>query len=314
MQPPSPIAVVVHQGRFGLPPQVFGWVTDRSPAHLAVRDRVCMVTGGNGGIGFEIAQALAAEGAHVVIVARDEARGRAAIARIQRESPQARVELELADLSLQSSVRALAERTLARGRPLHVLVNNAGIALFRRAVTAEGIERIWATNVLGYHLLTTLLEPLLRSSAPARVVTVASGSASDLDLTDVEFQRRKYDVVKAYAQSKQANRVWAHGLARRLAGSGVTSNAMNPGQTATEAFKKAGGILAWVAHGYISVVAKPARDGADTAIWLAGSTDVDGVAGRYFENRREVECPFKDPAAEDALWAVCDAMTARRPR
>ncbi len=277
-----------------------------------VRGRSCLVTGGNDGIGFEIASALAAAGADVVIVARSEPRGRAAIAEITSRFPGAKVDLELADMSIQSSIHALAERWVASGRPLHVLVNNAGGWSSARRETVDGIEQTWATNMLGYFLLTKLLEPVLRASAPARVVVVASGLAKGLDLGDVEFKRRRYDGVKAYAQSKQANRIWTYALARRLAGSGVVANAMNPNQTRTSAFRKGGGISGWLAHYWIALVAKPASAGADTAVWLAAARDLEGVTGRYFEARREQPCDLHDVQRGDELWALCEHMTALR--
>ena len=138
-----------------------------------------------------------------------------------------------------------------------MLVNNAGTWLTRREETDEGIERTWATNMLGYFLLTEALRPLLARSAPARVVNVASELAHDLDLSDVEFERRPYEGVTAYAQSKQANRMWTWALARRLEGTGVTANAMHPGGVNTPLFRKGGGWKSLAARGL-----RP-RDGED---------------------------------------------------
>jgi NAD(P)-dependent dehydrogenase (short-subunit alcohol dehydrogenase family) len=178
--------------------------------------RTCVVTGANSGIGYETVRALARMGARVVMVCRDPGRGEAARAALARETGNARLELEIADLSSRAAVRALAHRLGSRCDRLDVLVNNAGTWSSSRQETADGIERTWATNQLAYFLLTEGLRPLLVRSAPARIVNVASDLARGLDLDDVEFRRRPYEGVAAYAQSKQANRMWTWALARRL--------------------------------------------------------------------------------------------------
>ncbi|HET8645155.1 MAG TPA: SDR family NAD(P)-dependent oxidoreductase, partial [Vicinamibacteria bacterium] len=185
--------------------------------------KTCLVTGANSGIGLETARALARQGARVVMGCRDAARGEAARLEVA-ESAVAPVELAVFDQSSPGQVRAFAESFVRGVGRLDVLVNNAGTWLARREETPEGRERTWATNMLGYFVLTEALRPLLVRSAPARIVNVASDLARDLDLTDVEFRRRPYDGVTAYAQSKQANRMWTWALARRLEGTGVTAN------------------------------------------------------------------------------------------
>jgi retinol dehydrogenase-14 len=275
--------------------------------------RTVMVTGGSDGIGLAAATALARAGAELVLVVRNDSRGRAAIDQIRARTPGAKVDLELADLSSQASIRAFAARYVASKRPLHVLVNNAGCWQTARRDSVDGIELTFATNMLGYFLVTKLLEPVLVKSAPARMVAVGSGLANGLDFDDVNFRRRAWGTIKpgvaAYAQSKQANRMWTYALARRLAGTGVTANVMNPNNTRTGAFKKGGGLLAKLVHYGNLLVSESAETGADTAVWLAASRDVDGLTGKYWEKRREVACPFRDPAREDALWALCEQMT-----
>ncbi len=278
-----------------------------------VHGKTAMVTGASDGIGLAAATALARAGAELVLVVRNEARGRAAVDRIRGVAPRVKADLELADLSSQSSIRALGARYVASKRPLHVLVNNAGCWQTARKDSVDGIELTFATNMLGYFLVTKLLEPVLVKSAPARMVAVGSGLAEGLDFEDVNFRRRPWGTIKpgvaAYAQSKQANRMWTWALARRLAGTGVTANVMNPNNTRTGAFKKGGGLLAKLVHLGNLFVSESAETGADTAVWLAASKDVDGVTGKYWEKRREVACQFRDPAREDALWALCERMT-----
>jgi NAD(P)-dependent dehydrogenase (short-subunit alcohol dehydrogenase family) len=191
-----------------------------------------------------------------------------------------------------------------------VLVNNAGIWSERRRETPDGIEQVWATNVLGYSLLTSLLLDPLKASTPARIVVVASQLARDLDLDDVEFRRRRYSGITAYAQSKQANRMWTWALARRLEGSGVTANAMHPGAVGTALFGKGGGPLSLLAAVWARLFAKSAAEGADTVVWLAASPDVLGVNGKFWIDRRPVRCRFSGPEQEERLWELLEKMTA----
>jgi NAD(P)-dependent dehydrogenase (short-subunit alcohol dehydrogenase family) len=274
--------------------------------------RTCLVTGANSGIGKEIARALARAGDRVVLVCRDAQRGEAARREISEATGNPAVELEIADLGRPASVRELAGRFLQAHRELHVLVNNAGVWATRRRETADGIEQTWAVNVLGYFLLTELLLPRLRESAPGRIVNVASQLAGDLDLDDVEFRRRPYSGVKAYSQSKQADRMLSWALARRLEGSGVTVNAMHPGAVNTPLFAKGGGVLGMVASIFGKVTGRTPEEGADTVVWLATDPGVAGENGEFWVDRRKVRCRFHDSAAEERLWSLCASMTRAR--
>lgn len=271
--------------------------------------RVCLVTGANSGIGKAAALGLARLGATVVLACRDAVRGEAARAEIAAAAANPDVELMLVDLAAQRHVREFARAFRDRHPHLHVLVNNAGIWAERRRRGPDGVELVWATNVLGPALLTELLLDTLIASAPARIVTVASQLARDLDLDDVEFRRRRYSGIAAYAQSKQANRMWTWALARRLEGSGVTANAMHPGAVATPLFGKGGGPLSLLAALWARLFAKPAAAGADTVVWLAASPEVEGVSGRFWIDRREVPCRFRNTAIEDRLFTLCRSAT-----
>lgn len=275
--------------------------------------RVCLVTGANSGIGKATALGLATLGASVVMACRDAGRGEAARTEIVARSGNPAVELMLVDLGSQRSIREFADRFRARQPRLHVLVNNAGIWSERRREGPDGIEQVWATNVLGSTLLTDLLQEPLRAAAPARIVNVASQLARGLDLEDVEFRRRRYSGITAYAQSKQADRMWTWALARRLEGSGVTANAMHPGGVNTALFGKGGGPLSLVAAVWAKLFTKSAAEGADTVVWLAASLDVEGVSGKFWIDRRPVRCRFRDPEQEERLWELCARMTASRP-
>jgi NAD(P)-dependent dehydrogenase (short-subunit alcohol dehydrogenase family) len=282
---------------------------------LDVRGKTCMVTGASDGIGLAAASALAGAGGDLVLVVRDEARGRAAADKIRAAHAQARVDLELCDVSSQAQIRALGARYEASKRPLHVLVNNAGCWNTSRRESVDGIELTWATNMLGYFLLTKVLEDVLVRSAPARVVNVGSGLAGGLDLEDINFQRRSWGALRpgvaAYAQSSQGRRMWTYAFARRNAGLGITANVMNPNNTRTGAFKKGGGVLGYLVHFGNLFVSESADKGADTAVWLAASASLDGVTGKYWEKRQEQHCSFRDAVREDELWALCERMTAK---
>ena len=191
-----------------------------------------------------------------------------------------------------------------------MLINNAAVSRGSQPLSknVDGIEVTFATNVIGYFLTSSLMLPRLRESAPARIVNVASTFASDLDLDDLQFQRRPYDSMKAYAQSKACDRLLTWALARRLAGSGVTANAMAPGLIVDT------GLYRSMAPDVMARLrerggGRAPSDGADTAVWLASSPDVEGVTGKLFENRKEIPCSFRNQDAEERLWSICESFT-----
>lgn len=272
---------------------------------LAVR--TVLVTGATSGIGLAAARALAAQGVNLVVLGRDEARTRAVRAELVEHGANPRVESAVCDLASAAAITAFTRRFLAEHRELHVLVNNAGLWCSRRELTTEGHERTWATNVLGYHRLTRALEPALRAAREARVVNVSSRLARDLDLDDLRFERRPWDGVTAYAQSKQANRMWTRALARRLAGSGVTANVMHPGGVNTGLFAKGGGWKGLVGSLYMKMFGRTPEQGADTIVWLATDPALRGKTGGFYAERELRRCQFEDEAAEERLWARLEA-------
>jgi NAD(P)-dependent dehydrogenase (short-subunit alcohol dehydrogenase family) len=278
------------------------------PIRADLSGKTCLVTGASAGIGKAAAAALARLGARVVMAVRDPEKGERARREVLAGTGRTEVELAIVDLASQASIRAFAREAARRFSALDVLVNNAGVWLNREAKGPDGIELTWATNVLGYHLATELLLPLLQRAPRARVVNVASQLAGGLELDDVQFERRPYDGRAAYAQSKQADRLLTWSLARRLAGTSVTANALHPGFVATEIFGKGGGIVGVAASLYSKLRARRPEEGADTAVWLAASPDVEGRSGLYWVDRQEKRCRFRDEAQEDALLALCRSM------
>jgi len=196
----------------------------------ATTGRTVLVTGASSGIGRATAVGLAAEGARLILVGRSPERCEETLAEIRRRTGRDDAVMLRADLSSQKEVRRLAEEVLVRADRLHVLVNNAGVTLLRRETTVDGFEATFATNHLAYFLLTGLLLPRLRESAPARIVNVASDAHrfGRLDLDDLQNERR-YGAMRVYGQSKTANILFTQELARRIAGSRVTANALHPG-------------------------------------------------------------------------------------
>jgi len=254
--------------------------------------RTALVTGATGAIGRALATGLAARGYAVVVLSRDPGRGAATAETIRQSTGNARVRHEQVDVSRRASVEALARRW--RG-PVEVLINNAALAPHIRRETPEGIELQFATNVLGYLWLTLAFEPWLARGAGARVVNVASYWAGGLDLSDLEFRRRRYDNDAAYRQSKQADRMLTVALARRLAPLGITVNACHPGDVNSTLSND----LGFGGH-------ESPEEGARTPLWLAIAEPGGLVTGRYFERCRELSCPFgSDTDAVEALYEAC---------
>ena len=261
-----------------------------------------IVTGPASGIGKEIASQLAARGAEVILACRDPERGSQTAEEIRAHATAAQPVVIPVDTSSPASIRQFAREYRRRFDRLDALVNNAGVLRPQRETSVDGLELTFATNVIGYYLMTRELHELLRSSAPARVV-----NASDLDLDDLQFERRPYDGMRAYAQSKACDRMLTWAFARRLAATGVTVNAIAPGLvTETDLYRD---LPADVRHQLEQQPSRSIAEGADTAVWLAASTEVDGTSGRFYEQRAEQPCQFRDPEAEERLWAVCQAIT-----
>jgi len=279
-----------------------------APLAVDLRGRVCLVTGASSGIGRQTAGELARLGARVVLACRSQERGERALRAITAETGNAGLELRLVDLSSRRSTGTFAEALLRDHPRLDVLVNNAGTWSTRRRESEEGVELTWATNMLGYFQLTERLLPLLKASAPSRIVNVASLLARDLDLDDVEFRRRRYRGIDAYAQSKQANRMWTWALGRRLEGTGVVANALHPGGVNTGLFLKGGGPLALAAAVWAKLFGRSVRDGADTVVWLAAAPEAAGEHAKFWIDRRAVRCRYRDRDQEERLWSLCASM------
>jgi NAD(P)-dependent dehydrogenase (short-subunit alcohol dehydrogenase family) len=268
-----------------------------------LQGRVCLVTGTTAGIGFVTAAELARRGADVFVANRPGPRADAALARLRAAAPGARIEALALDLGELASVRAAAEAFLARGLPLHLLVNNAGIA-GTRGLTKDGFERTFGVNHLGPFLLTTLLLDRLRASAPARVVTVASRAHQRVQGIDFEAVRkptRSRTGFAEYGASKLCNVLFSRELARRLAGTGVTTYALHPGVVATEIWRRLPGPVQWLLRRFMISV----EEGARTTLWCATAPELASETGRYYSWTPQGPRPATPTAVaqDDALAA-----------
>lgn len=278
-----------------------------------MQGKTCLVTGATSGIGYETALGLARAGARVGLVGRDAGRTEDSARRIRAEVSGASLDIFVADLSSQAEVRRLASAVRADFPRLDVLVNNAGAIFDRRQTTADGRERTWALDHLAYVLLTLELLDLLKGSAPARIVNVASAAHNrgKIDFDDVEGAR-SYGALKAYSQAKLGNLLFTYALARRLEGSGVTVNALHPGVVATGFARDTGGWFG-MAWSMIRPFLIAPSDGATTSIFLATAPDVAGVSGRYFAKGRETASSAysRDREVQERVWDLSLAQVGQ---
>lgn len=276
--------------------------------------KVCIVTGANSGIGKETALGLAHMGARVVMVCRNAEKGKAALEEIRRESGSSQVDLLIADMSSQSSLRALAEEIRQEYPRLDVLVNNAGGAPPARTLSADGIEMTLATNHLGPALLTLLLLDLLKAGAPSRIINVSSCEAQSparLDMNDLQFERRKYGNIAAYRQSKLLMNTFTFELARRLAGTGVTANCLHPGAVATNIWSAAAPLIGRLIIPVVKPFMLTSKQGAAVSLYLATSPEVAQVSGEYFVKSKPAKSnPLsRDPKLMAEVWLCAEKMT-----
>ncbi|MEK6406857.1 MAG: SDR family oxidoreductase [Acidobacteriota bacterium] len=270
--------------------------------------KICVVSGANAGIGKETALGLAKLGATVVMVCRDRERGEAAQHEIKQKSGNDRVELMICDFSSQNSIRQFASDFKQRYDQLDVLVNNAGVVLHERSMTEDGLESTFAINHLGYFLLSNLLLDVLRKSAPSRIVNVAS-TAHKYGKLDINAwpAGRDYSAFRAYANSKLANVLFTYELARRLQGTGLSANCLHPGGVGTNLFRGLPGFV----QALIKLVTIGPERGARTSIYLASSSEVEGVTGKYFARRRQQKSSEASHNQEAArrLWELSKELT-----
>ena len=273
--------------------------------------KTVLITGATGGIGLAAAVAMARQGAHLVLVGRNQTRGLDAISEIRRRAGSDRAEFLRADFSSLAEVRRLALVLVAEDRPLHVLVNNAGTMNTSRKLTIDGFEEMFAVNHLAHFLLTRLLLPRLQACAPSRIVHVASNAHSfckEIRWHDLSHER-EFSAFPAYGHSQLANILFSNELARRLRGTGVTSNALRPGPVATGCGSN-NGTAGRVGPLLLKPFFRSPARGAATTIYLASAAEVDGVTGKYFYDSQPVDPkPWAlDTNAAGRLWVTSERL------
>jgi NAD(P)-dependent dehydrogenase (short-subunit alcohol dehydrogenase family) len=264
-----------------------------------VAEKTILVTGATDGLGRRVARELAAGGANVLLHGRSQERLEATLEEVRTQTGSDRLRYYLADFSSLGEVRELARRILSDEERMDVLVNNAGIIVRERKESEDGYELTFAVNYLSHFLLTRLLMPILRDSAPARIVNVASAGQSPIDFGDPMLERR-YDAMKAYSVSKLAQIMFTFEVARRLQETGVRVNALHPASLMDTK-------MVAETFGYtMSTV----EEGAEAVVRLAVSPELEGITGRYFDGKREARANRQayDVVARQKLWDLSEKL------
>lgn len=255
-----------------------------------LKDKVCIVTGSNSGIGKETALALAEKGASIVMVVRNRELGEEARSQIIEESGNSSVDLMICDLSSRDAIRSFAVEFKNKYNRLDVLLNNAGAVISKREITADGCERSLAVNYLAPFLLTHELLSVLKESAPSRVINLSSGlyKRAKLNLDDLQCES-SYKSMSAYGNAKLMIIMHTYEMARRLEGTGVVVNVVLPGFVATNLGRSSGSKMSRVMFGMMKPFQLSPKEGAETSVYVASSSDIDGVTGRCFDKKEVVE-------------------------
>jgi retinol dehydrogenase-12 len=277
-------------------------------------EKTAVVTGASTGIGKELARALAKQGHRVFMVSRDPGRAAAALEEVKKSG--AKVESLVADLSLLSEAKRVVSELKARTQRLELLINNAAVVPTERKVSSEGFESVFATNVLSVFALTVGLEDLLAAAAPSRVINFYGGNHREVHLDDLQSARGTYDGWNAYGQSKLCDALLTLEFSKRLAAKKITVNAAWPGIVNTEGMRALGGSMKWFSF-FMRPLMRSASEGAKTPLWLATSSEVEGVTGKTFgtmfgDGKKEVELPpdAKDPEKAKRLFAICEELSS----
>jgi len=270
-----------------------------------MKGKICVVTGSNSGIGRETALALAGMGATVVMAVRNQERGQKARTEIVDKTGNKATDMMICDVSSKESIRNFVRTFTSKYDRLDVLINNAGAVFFKRQTTVDGFERMLAVDYLGPFLLTHELLPLLKSSAPSRIVNVSSGlhKSGKVDLDDLQSEK-SYDGMNVYLNAKLMLLMFTYVLARRLEATGVTVNAVLPGFAATNLGKGGGSLRQSIAFKLVRPMQISAKRGAETSVYLASSNEVKNVTGKCFFKKKETKTtPISyDQELQERLW------------
>lgn len=254
------------------------------PETTNMKEKICIITGGNSGIGKAAAKAIAHKGSKIILVCRNTERGEKARHELIKETKNQNIFLEIADMSNLSSVSDCAHRIKEQYNHIDVLINNAGVMLHSHQLSPDGFEKTFATNVLGGFLFTHLLKDLLATSNSGRIIHVSSGGmyTQKLDIYDLDFKKKPYDGVTSYAQSKRAQVILSEIMAEEFKEYGITSNCMHPGWADTPGVE----VSLPRFHKLFKTMLRNSYQGADTVVWLATSDDVKNKTGKFWFDRK----------------------------
>src|SRR5260221_9896201 len=261
--------------------------------------KICLITGANSGLGKATALNFAEQGATVIMLCRDRARGENAAADIKSAAPKASLEVVVADLGVQSSVRQAVSLIQVKYDHIDVLVNSAGVYTAQRTLTPDGLETMFATNHLGHFLLTNLLLDQLKASAGGRVIHVTAPTTTPLDFDDLQGEKH-FSANHAFGASKMCNLLFSYALAKRLAGTAVTSNALHPGLMKSALMREAPAALRFI----LNVISRSPEQAASKVAYLAFSSEVVGVSGGFFigNKARQPDAYALSAENQDRLW------------
>jgi len=275
-----------------------------------MKGKVVVITGGTSGIGAVAAIALARMGARIILVARDESRAEATLARLRDSGPGVAHCAYFADLLRLDEMKRVAAEIGDHEARVDVLINNAGALFASRRLTEDGLERTFALNHMAYFVMTARLRERLSASAPARIINTASDAHQEATLDFDDLQSAKsFGARKAYGQSKLCNILFTRELARRLHGTGVTANCLHPGFVATRFGDQSGGLISPLIRLAKFFAISPA-EGAETMVYLAASPDVAEVTGQYFYKSMPTlsSSPAQDDRSALMLWERSAAL------
>lgn len=275
-----------------------------------MKNKLCVITGANSGIGYETTKELAAQGAFVVMVCRNEGKAEAARQQIISEIPDAGLSIVLCDFASMDDIRRAAAEIAEQYEKIDILINNHGFIAKEFDTTLDGLEQTFGVNHIGYFLFTNLLLPQVKAAGKARIINVASTAhrRGEFDPKNIQL-KTGYDNWKAYGNSKLFNILFTVELADRLKNTDVTVNCLHPGVIASN-FGQSSTWLVKVFYKLAGPLMKDNRQGAETTIYLATSPEVEDVSGAYFSNKK-VATPSRiarDSEAAKKLWEISEEI------
>lgn len=280
-----------------------------------IEGKQVLLTGASRGIGRATALALAKQNANLTLLVRNRELGEKVVEELRAVGGKGRVDLIVADLSSMKDVGRAADEYIAKHDRLDVLLNNAGAINMDRETTVDGYERTFATNHLAYFLLTERLLDLLKKSAPARIINVASEAhrQGKIDFADPNYDKRSYSGFGAYGTSKLANILFTRELAKRLEGTNVTANSLHPGVIASGFGRNNKGVFGFIMRNVAGVFLGSEESGARTSVYLATSPEVEGKTGLYWKSSHE-STPTqdaRDDASAERLWKLSEELIGK---